>query len=106
VGMQQPDHAYGGMVEPGDAVEDGGLACAVRSDQRGDLATLRDKIEIVDRDQAAEPHGEMINGEDRFSGRVHRSPASVSRPAPPPPRLPQVAVSACASPQARADARS
>ena len=36
----EPHHAGGRLVEAGDAVEDGGLAGAVRADQRGDVAAL------------------------------------------------------------------
>ena len=36
--MRQRDAAFGGLVEAGDAVEDGGLAGAVGADNGGDLA--------------------------------------------------------------------
>src|SRR6202044_3967665 len=41
-----------------------GFASAIRSDQRGDLAPLGAKRQIVDRDDAAEAHREMIDGEN------------------------------------------
>ena len=56
--------AFGGLIEAGDAVEDGGLACAVRADDGGDLATPRGEREPVDGDKAAEAHGEMLDAQD------------------------------------------
>ena len=72
VGMFEPHHAGARRVEAGDAVEHGGLAGAVRPDQRGDLAALRREAQGVHRDQAAEPHGEVLDLED---GRAHGWPA-------------------------------
>src|SRR5215468_507871 len=40
--------ARGRLVEAGDAVEHGGLAGAVRADQRGDLAALGHERQLVD----------------------------------------------------------
>ena len=54
--MRQPHRAAGRLVEAGDAVEHGGLAGAVRPDQRGDLAALGGEGQIVDGDDAAEAH--------------------------------------------------
>ena len=60
--MRQPHGAGGRLVETGDAVEHGGLAGAVRPDQRGDLAPLGAERQIVDGDDAAEAHRQMIDG--------------------------------------------
>ena len=65
--MRQPHRAAGGFVEAGDAVEHGGLAGAVRSDQRGDLAPLGRERQVVDGDDAAEPHGQAIDGQDAIA---------------------------------------
>ena len=51
----------GRLVEAGDAVEHGGLAGAVRADQRGDLASLGAERQIVDGHNAAETHGQTID---------------------------------------------
>ena len=63
VAVVQRDAALGRLVEAGDAVEHGGLAGAVRSDQRGDVAARGVEGEIVDGDQAAEAHGQMLDAE-------------------------------------------
>ena len=55
----------GRLVEAGDAIEDGRLAGAVRADQRGDVAASDRKAEGVHRDEAAEPHREVFDGEQR-----------------------------------------
>jgi hypothetical protein len=62
VTMRQPQGAAGWPVESGDAVEHGGLAGAVRSDQCGDLAPLRGKRQIVHGDDAA---GNLPYGDQR-----------------------------------------
>src|SRR5262249_41076072 len=62
--MRQPHRATGWPVEAGDAIEHRGLAGAVWSDQRGDLAAARGEGEVVDRDDTAEAHGQVIDGED------------------------------------------
>ena len=59
------DPPLGRLVEAGDAVEDGGLAGAVRADQRGDVAAADGEGKVVDRHQAAEAHGQMLDREDR-----------------------------------------
>ena len=74
--MRQADGARGRFVKSGDAVEDGGLAGAVRPDQRGDLAPLGGKGEPVDRDHAAEAHGEAFDAEDGIAAHPRPSLAS------------------------------
>src|SRR5271163_444081 len=54
------------LVEAGKAVEDGGLAGAVRSDNGGDLAGIGSERQIVDRDQPAEAHRQMLDEEQRL----------------------------------------
>src|SRR5262245_6161220 len=53
------------LVEAGDAVEHGGLAGAVRPEQRGNLAPFRGKGQLADGDDAAKAHRQAIDGEDR-----------------------------------------
>ena len=72
----QRDAALGRLVEAGDAVEHGGLAGAVRPDQRGDGAALDVEGQIVDGDEAAEAHGQMLDAE--HGGAVARGPSAVS----------------------------
>ena len=84
------DHAHGGLVEAGHAVEHGGLAGAVRADQCRDLAALRFEGQVVDGHQAAETHRQMLDLEDgivlhcrRFSvrrGRHQPCPSLVKLP--------------------------
>src|SRR6185312_1666403 len=62
--MCEADNACRRLVETGDAVEDRGLAGAVRPDQRGDLAPLGVEGEFVDGDDAAEAHRQAIDGQD------------------------------------------
>ena len=62
--MRQRDPALGGLIEAGDAVEDGGLAGAVRADDGGDFAPPGGKRELVDGGEAAEAHGEMLDAQD------------------------------------------
>ena len=61
----QRDAAFGRLVEAGDAVEHRGLAGAVRTDQRGDLAMAGDEGQVVHGDQPAEAHGEMLDAAAR-----------------------------------------
>src|SRR5208337_3843720 len=67
------------LVEAGDAVEHGRLAGAVRPDQRGDVAAASGEGEGVDRDQAAEPHGEVFDCEQRARQPVHQPRPSLTR---------------------------
>jgi hypothetical protein len=62
--VNEPHHAGGRLVEAGDAIEDGGLARAVRADQCGDVAAFGCERQVVDGDNAAKAHREMIDGED------------------------------------------
>src|SRR6185437_15302026 len=68
----QAERAAGRPVEAGDAVEHRGLASAVGTDQRGDLFRGRSKGQIVDGDDAAETHDQMIDRED---GLAHPCPS-------------------------------
>ena len=61
----QRDASLGRLVKAGDAIEHGGLAGAVRPDQRRDVRALGGKREVVDGKQAAEAHGEMVDAQDR-----------------------------------------
>ena len=72
--------ALGRLVEAGDAVEHGGLAGAVGADQRGDVAAPGLEGEVVDGDQAAEAHGQVLDLEQRVSERGDvRTRALISR---------------------------
>ena len=59
--MRERDPALGRLVEAGDAVEHRRLAGAVRPDQRGDVAAADGEGEVVDGDQAAEAHGQVLD---------------------------------------------
>ena len=65
VAVGERDPSFARLVEAGDAVEHGGLAGAVRPDQRGDVAAPDGEREAVDGDEAAEPHGEMLDLQER-----------------------------------------
>ena len=71
VGLAQRDHAFGRLVEAGDAVEDRGLARAVGADERGDVAAPGLEGEVVDGDEAAEAHREMLYVEDGILQPAH-----------------------------------
>ena len=74
------DAAFGRLVEAGDAVEHGGLAGAVRADQRGDVAARGREREVVDGDEAAEAHGQMVDPQDGCAeSRVIRGPPARAR---------------------------
>src|SRR5262249_31772550 len=63
------------FVEPGDAVEDRSLAGAVWADKGGDVATRRLERQVVDGNQPAEAHGEVLHAEQRdlpCRGRRHQ----------------------------------
>ena len=72
--MNEPHHAGGRLVEAGDAIEDGGLARAVGADQCSDVAALCRERQIVDSDNAAKTHREVIDGENVIAGRVRGHP--------------------------------
>src|SRR5262245_3288858 len=75
VAVLQRDAALGRLVETGDAIEHRGLAGAVWSDQRGDLATLGDERQVIDGDETAEAHGEMLDVQHGIS---HPRPSRTS----------------------------
>ena len=78
----QRDHALGRLVEAGDAVEDGGLAGAVRADDGGDVAAAGLEGEVGDRDEAAEAHGQVLDRQDRVGEPAHQPcPSLTSAPA-------------------------
>ena len=54
-----------GAIEPGDQVEDGGLAGAVGPDQPDDLPLLDPEVQVLDGAQAAEVLGEACRLEER-----------------------------------------
>ncbi len=78
--MVEGDHALGRLVEAGDAVEDRCLARAVRPDESGDLAAPGREGEIVDRDQPAKAHGQVVNLQDCAVARTHPAPSLTSDP--------------------------
>jgi len=71
-----------GLVDPGDHVEHGGLAGAVRADEAQDFALVYVQVEVAHRGEAAEDLGEAVCFQEdvvpvpgRFSRPVnHRSP--------------------------------
>ncbi len=67
LGCRAPDQPLraGGLVEPGDDVEEGGLARAVRSDQRGDHAALHLEVLHVHGGHSAEPADDVVHHQDR-----------------------------------------
>src|SRR5271166_2495569 len=71
--MYERDASLAGLVEPRNAVEDRGLARAVRADDGGDVAAPRREGEAVNSDEPAEAHGEILHAEDfvSFSGCAH-----------------------------------
>src|SRR5262249_19061046 len=66
VRMAGGDHPLGRLVEAGDAVEHRGLAGTVRSDQGRDVAAARLEGHVVDSREPAEPHGELLDLENRI----------------------------------------
>src|SRR5262249_30110377 len=65
VAVLQAQHALGRLVEAGQAIEHRGFAGTVGADDRGDLPVGGGKRDVVDGDQPAEPHAEMIDLEQR-----------------------------------------
>ena len=57
-----------GLVDAGHHVEAGGLAGAVRPDQAEDLALLDVEGHLVERGDATEPDGDVVDLEDRLAG--------------------------------------
>ncbi len=84
VAAGEADHAFGRLVETGDAVEHRGLAGAVGPDQRGDLAAPGLEGQVADGDQPAELHRQMLDLEKRVVhgwARVHQPcPSLVKEP--------------------------
>jgi hypothetical protein len=70
----QRDHAFGRLVEAGDAVEHRRLAGAVGADQRGDLAALCLERQVADGDKAAELHRQVLDLQDRVHGSGRHQP--------------------------------
>ena len=68
VWMRQPKASGGWFVEAGDAVEHRGLAGAVWTDHRRDLAFARSEGNIVHGHEAAEAHGHVLDREDGRCG--------------------------------------
>src|SRR5271166_2457867 len=81
--MSKRETSLSGLVEPGDAVEDSRLACAIRTNDRGDVATPRREREPVHGDESAEAHGEMLHAQDlvllRWRTRTHQPRPSLTR---------------------------
>src|SRR5690606_14959970 len=63
--MMEREAAGARSVEAGQAVEDRRLAGTVRADDRGDLARARGERDVVDGDEAAEAHGQMLDRQER-----------------------------------------
>ena len=64
--------ALGRLVEARDAVEHGGLAGAVRADQRRDVAAPDREGQVVHGHEAAEPHGQVLDDEQRVGLPAHQ----------------------------------
>jgi hypothetical protein len=64
----EPDVTFVRRVEPGDDVEGGGLAGAVRADQTDDLARLGVEGDAVERDDPAEMLGHILDLEEGQGG--------------------------------------
>ena len=70
VAVAKADGATRRAVEAGDAVEDGGLARAVGADQPVELAHLDTERDAIDRAQAAEVDGQLVEGKVNHEGRL------------------------------------
>src|SRR3546814_5006453 len=75
--MLQAQPADRRLVEAGQAVEHRGLAGTVGADDGGDLAVPGGEADVIDRDQAAEPHGQVLDREQRANAH-----SAASRPEP------------------------
>src|SRR5262249_51595438 len=76
IAVVQRDPPFGGLVEAGDAVEDGGLAGAVGPDQRGDLPARRREAKVADGNEPAEAHGQVLDAQHRIcAGGDHPRPS-------------------------------
>ena len=63
--------AVGRLVDAGDAVEGRGLAGAVGADEGHYLAAVDLQREVVDGDDAAELHGDVLHVQDVFNLFAH-----------------------------------
>ena len=61
----------GRLQELGQQIEAGGLAGAVRADQRMDGAALDAQVDAVHRDEAGELLGQILGFEDRIPTHCH-----------------------------------
>jgi hypothetical protein len=69
----QADVAALRPIEPAQAIEQCGLAGAVRPDQSDDPAIAHREVDVLKRDDAAEPHGQICDLEQRRRRAVVRS---------------------------------
>ncbi len=60
--IAQQDGAARRLVKTGQAVEDRGFSRTVRANQRDNLFLIQIQIHVVDRQQAAKPHHQAVNG--------------------------------------------
>ena len=72
VAKLQRDTPLARLVEASDAVEHGGLAGTVWPDQRSDIAATGREREVVDGDQPAEAHAEVLYPQDGDQARGQR----------------------------------
>src|SRR3981189_3839288 len=59
----EPNRAVVEAVEARETVEQRGLACAIGPDQAADFATRDVEADLIERDHAAEPHGDAFDGQ-------------------------------------------
>ncbi len=72
IAVAKADASLARLVEPGDAIEHGSLAGAVRPDQRGDIALPRLKRQVIYRDQPAKAHGQVLDAEQNVAVAGHQ----------------------------------
>ena len=78
---RQRQPAFGRLVEAGHAVEHCSLAGAVGTNQRSDVAATDLERQIVDGDEAAEAHRQMLDDEQRIALPTHQPcPSLTSSP--------------------------
>ena len=78
---RQRQAPFGRLVEAGDAVEHRRLAGAVGADERGDVAAPDLEREVVDGDEAAEAHRQMLDDEQGIGPPAHQPcPSLTSEP--------------------------
>src|SRR5690349_23637007 len=65
--MGERHAALAWLVEAGNAIEDGGLAGAVRPDQRGDVAGLGGEGQVIHRHEATKAHRQMLDAQERLA---------------------------------------